>query len=89
MAARKGGLGRGLDALIPQDHPSEGYGFIAVNLIDPNPNQPREEFDLEADAVSGRCSSSPLMLRERSEWTKVPVFDNQTRDLRALSEILI
>ena len=48
MAARKGGLGRGLDALIPQDHPSEGYGSIAVNLIDPNPNQPREEFDLEA-----------------------------------------
>ena len=48
MAARKGGLGRGLDALIPQDHPSEGYGMIAVTLIDPNPNQPREEFDLEA-----------------------------------------
>ena len=48
MAARKGGLGRGLDALIPQDHPSEGYGSIAVNLIDPNPNQPREDFDLEA-----------------------------------------
>jgi hypothetical protein len=49
----------------------------------------REEFDLEPDAISGRCSSSPLMIRELREWTKVPVFDNRTRDLRALSEILI
>ncbi|MGI9667277.1 MAG: ParB N-terminal domain-containing protein, partial [Acidimicrobiia bacterium] len=48
MAARKSGLGRGLDALIPQDHPAEGYDAIAVNLIDPNPDQPRAEFDLEA-----------------------------------------
>ena len=49
----------------------------------------REEFDLEPDAISGRCSSSPLMIQELREWTKVPVFDNRTRDLRALSEILI
>jgi hypothetical protein len=49
----------------------------------------REEFGLEPDAISGRCSSSPLMIRELHEWTKIPVFDNRTRDLRALSEILI
>lgn len=48
MAARKSGLGRGLDALIPQDHPAEGYDTIAVNLIDANPDQPRTDFDLEA-----------------------------------------
>lgn len=49
----------------------------------------REEFGLEPDAISGRCSSSPLMIRELREWTRIPVFDNRTRDLRALSEILV
>lgn len=49
----------------------------------------QEEFGLEADAVSGRCSSSPLMLRELKDWTEVPVFDNQARDLKLLGEILI
>lgn len=48
MAARKSGLGRGLDALLPQDRPSEGYGQIPVARIDPNPNQPRTEFHSEA-----------------------------------------
>ena len=48
MAARKSGLGRGLDALIPQDHPTEGYGRIPVDAVDPNPNQPRSEFDAAA-----------------------------------------
>lgn len=48
MAARKSGLGRGLDALIPQDRPTEGYGLIPIDLVDPNPNQPRTEFDAVA-----------------------------------------
>ncbi|MGI9641908.1 MAG: ParB/RepB/Spo0J family partition protein [Acidimicrobiia bacterium] len=48
MAARKSGLGRGLDALIPQDRPVDGYGNIPVDLVDPNPNQPRTEFDAVA-----------------------------------------
>ena len=37
--ARKGGLGRGLDALIPQDHPTGGYAEIAVVQVAPNPKQ--------------------------------------------------
>ncbi len=45
MAARKGGLGRGLDALIPQDHPVEGFAEVSLTEIDPNPKQPRTEFD--------------------------------------------
>jgi ParB family chromosome partitioning protein len=43
--ARKGGLGRGLDALIPQDHPTGGYAEIAVVQVAPNPKQPRHEFE--------------------------------------------
>lgn len=47
------GLGRGLDSLIPTgfdaDEPVErATGLANVNLIDPNPDQPRREFDEEA-----------------------------------------
>ena len=53
--ARKSGLGRGLDALIPtgstvmstRDGVGTGTGLqeISVSSIDPNPNQPRNHFD--------------------------------------------
>lgn len=48
MAARKSGLGRGLDALIPQEHPIDGFAEIPVTDVDPNPQQPRTEFDINA-----------------------------------------
>jgi hypothetical protein len=49
----------------------------------------KEEFGLEADAVSGRCTSSPLMIDELSAHTDVTVFDNLNRDLKLLGEILL
>ncbi|NBW91626.1 MAG: ParB/RepB/Spo0J family partition protein [Actinobacteria bacterium] len=58
MVARKSGLGRGLDALIPtgsvvappRDGGGSGTGLqeISVAAIDPNPNQPRSHFDEDA-----------------------------------------
>jgi len=56
MSARKGGLGRGLDALIPPSRiPSEIISAsgqlvadrleVDLNLISPNPKQPRTVFD--------------------------------------------
>jgi ParB family transcriptional regulator, chromosome partitioning protein len=45
MAARKTGLGRGLDALLPVDRPQVGYGLLPVDRIAPNPEQPRTHFD--------------------------------------------
>lgn len=48
MAARKGGLGRGLDALIPVERPERGFASIPLDLITPNPQQPRQHFDAEA-----------------------------------------
>ncbi|MDH3499879.1 MAG: ParB/RepB/Spo0J family partition protein [Acidimicrobiia bacterium] len=48
MAARKSGLGRGLDALIPVDRPGEGFTFLPVDQVVPNPQQPRQRFDEEA-----------------------------------------
>ena len=43
---RQGGLGRGLDALIPAAGPGQsGLARIRVNAIVPNPRQPRGDFD--------------------------------------------
>jgi ParB family chromosome partitioning protein len=49
--ARKGGLGKGLDALIPgkpSQQADEGTVFIAINDIVPNPRQPRHYISDEA-----------------------------------------
>jgi ParB family chromosome partitioning protein len=48
MAARKSGLGRGLDALIPVDRPASGFAELPIEGISPNPQQPREAFAEEA-----------------------------------------
>ena len=48
MAARKSGLGRGLDALIPVDLPVAGFAEIDIAAVKPNPRQPRHRFDDEA-----------------------------------------
>jgi hypothetical protein len=49
----------------------------------------REEFDLTPDAISGRCTSSPLMIRELQDRTKIPIYNNMIRDLRQLSDLLL
>lgn len=51
MAARKGGLGRGLDALIPREEPTEGFAEIPVRDVKPNPQQPRSGFGSESIAT--------------------------------------
>jgi hypothetical protein len=49
----------------------------------------KDEFGLTPDAISGRCTSSPLMIRELRERTDIPVYNNVIRDLKQLSEILL
>ena len=46
MTTRRRGLGRGLESLIPQDQP--GYQVVSIDLIDPNPDQPRSAFSEES-----------------------------------------
>ena len=49
MAAKKGGLGRGLEALF-DENATESSGVVTVRLsdIEPNRNQPRTNFDEQA-----------------------------------------
>ena len=75
MAVKKkyGSLGRGLDALIStEDVQTEGSSTInevSLDLIDPNPNQPRREFDEAAlkelaDSISEIGIVQPITLRQ-------------------------
>ena len=56
--AKKSGLGRGLDALIPgwQEDAlptvSDKVTPVAVEKIDPNPQQPRKSFDPSSSKIS-------------------------------------
>jgi ParB family chromosome partitioning protein len=50
MTVRRGGLGRGLEALIPTGATDGESSFAHLSLddVEPNPNQPRATFDDEA-----------------------------------------
>ena len=50
MAARKGGLGKGLDALFVDNATEEQGKTVKLPLseIEPNRDQPRKEFDEDA-----------------------------------------
>jgi ParB family chromosome partitioning protein len=69
MAARKGGLGRGLDALIPQELATEGFAELSVQDIQPNPQQPRTDFGAEsikilADSIRSVGVLQPVVVRK-------------------------
>jgi ParB family chromosome partitioning protein len=68
MAARKGGLGRGLDALIPHDQPTEGFAEVSIKDVKPNPQQPRTDFDADAiktlaDSIRSVGVLQPIVVR--------------------------
>lgn len=48
----------------------------------------KEKFNLIPDAISGICSSSPLHIRELSEFINTPVF-NSAPDTNRLKDILV
>jgi ParB family transcriptional regulator, chromosome partitioning protein len=74
VSVRRGGLGRGLGALIPtapEDEAATGARFeeLPLDAIEPNPRQPREVFD--ADALAELVTSvrevgvlQPVVVRE-------------------------
>ena len=71
-------LGRGLDALIQTDEVqtegSSSINEIALDLIHPNPNQPRHEFDETAlqelaDSIREIGISQPITLRKMDDGT--------------------
>jgi len=48
----------------------------------------KKNFNLVPDAISGVCSSSPLFIRELSEFTDIQIFDNINPDFKILFDLL-
>lgn len=89
MAARKSGLGRGLDALIPQDRPTDGYGQISVASVEPNPDQPRSDFDKAAiDELAASISAvglmQPIVVREADDGYVLVAGERRLRAVKQL-----
>ena len=72
---KRGGLGRGLDALyednsaaFPDEKAEDGITMVRVSAIEPNRGQPRKEFDSEslselADSIREHGVLQPLLVR--------------------------
>ena len=69
MAAKKGGLGKGLETLFNENATdNEGAVTLNINEIEPNRNQPRKDFDEAAlnelaDSISRHGLIQPIVVR--------------------------
>ena len=70
---KKRGLGRGLGALIPSDHPASaeegGVKVVPVTAVSPNPHQPRTHMDAQklqelADSIKEHGLIQPLIVTQ-------------------------
>ncbi|HYH28738.1 MAG TPA: ParB/RepB/Spo0J family partition protein [Actinomycetota bacterium] len=86
MTAKRGGLGRGLSALIPGAEEG-GLLEIPVGAISPNPRQPRERFDeaaLDSLAMSIREVGvlQPIVVRRQAEGYELVAGERRWRAAR-------
>lgn len=75
MATKKGGLGRGLDALFNENAAdSEGAVAVKITEIEPNRDQPRKDFDEEAlgelaESIAKHGLIQPIVVRPNTSGT--------------------
>jgi ParB family chromosome partitioning protein len=89
--ARRGGLGKGLGALIPAGVP-EGLGGleeIPVSQIRPNPFQPRQHFDEDelaalAESIKEVGILQPVLVRETADGYELIAGERRWRAARRL-----
>ena len=74
MAAKKGGLGKGLDLIFMENESDENGGAVTLRIsdIEPNRSQPRRDFDEEAlgelaDSIAQHGVLQPLLVRPLAE----------------------
>lgn len=88
--SRKGGLGKGLDALIPSSSPvsiAQWASYVPVGNIIPNPQQPRGEMDEDslrelAESIREHGVLQPLIVSPGSELDEFILIAGERR-LRA------
>ena len=82
MAKRR--LGRGLDALIPGGSRPNAVESISIDLIDPNPRQPRRSFDVDAlaglaQSIKERGVVQPILLRRKNDRYELVAGERRLR----------
>jgi len=85
--ARKTGLGRGLDALIPSPEstlPAGGVIYIPIHQIDPNPRQPRHSIDVQeveglAESIRDHGVIQPLIVTYDEETNRYTLIAGARR----------
>ncbi|GIU84643.1 MAG: chromosome partitioning protein ParB [Acidimicrobiales bacterium] len=85
--ARRGGLGRGIGALIPvQDEPPSHGQLVEldVSMIAPNPQQPRQDFDEDrlrelADSIRALGVLQPVLVRPKGEGFELIAGERRLR----------
>jgi ParB family transcriptional regulator, chromosome partitioning protein len=95
MTARRGGLGRGLEALIPTDRTARpAFQNLPIDEIAPNPQQPRVLFDDEAlssltESIAQVGLLQPIVVRETEEGYALVAGERRLRAAKraGLSEI--
>ena len=95
--SKKGGLGRGLGALINSDNnlqnlieekkAGEVVTDIAVDLIDPNPYQPRKDFPEEelrglADSIKAQGLLQPVVVRKKEGRYEMVAGERRLRAMK-------
>jgi ParB family chromosome partitioning protein len=98
MSSRPNALGRGIGALLPgappaissfdAPSPRPGPGEIAVDRIDPNPEQPRRRFDADAlaqlaDSIEQHGVLQPVVVRRAGDRYQLLVGERRWRAARA------
>lgn len=85
---KKTGLGRGLDALLPEDNDLQNtVSMIAITELDRNPEQPRREFDEEAlqalaESMKEAGVLQPLLVIERGGRYQIVAGERRFRAAR-------
>ena len=91
MASTRRGIGRGLAAILPETEATAAGELreLPVELIKPNPSQPRTNFEPEAlAALAASIEASgvvqPMLPRASRMKSRAPTLSRPVKALRAL-----
>ena len=93
---KRGGLGRGLDVLLPQSGEllETVVRDISIDEIDPNASQPRRDFDKEAleqlaDSIREAGVLSPILVVENGMRYRIVAGERRYRAARLAGQMCI
>ena len=86
---KRGGLGKGLDALLPitDDALRPVTSEISIDDIDPNPDQPRKDFDKEtleqlSESIREAGVLSPILVVQNGSRYRIVAGERRFRAAR-------